>query len=215
MLHRYGNAEDFNNRWNYRSIIGRLNFLEKNTRPYIAYATHQCACFFHDPKQQHAEAVEYLIKFLNTTKDKEIIIKPKGEPIIDIYMQMQTLVVTGTKPQHQRIQTPQNREQGVVMFANCPIIWVSKLQTKVALITTEAEYISLSQTLRDGIPLIYIVQELKDWKILNLNDKIKVHCRCYKDNTGALELSNVPKLRPKKNILILYNTFFENIFQDY
>ena len=81
------------------------------------------------------------------------------------------------------------------MFANCPIIWVSKLQTQVALSTTAAEYISLSQSLQDGILLAQIVHESKDQNILNLNDKIKVRCRCYKDNAGALELSNVPKVR--------------------
>jgi hypothetical protein len=29
--------------WDYRSIIGKLNFLEKSTRPDIAFAVHQCA----------------------------------------------------------------------------------------------------------------------------------------------------------------------------
>ena len=85
ILHRYENAEDSDNRCNYSSIIGRLHLLEKNTQPDIAYATHQCACFSYDPKQQHTEAVEYLIKYLHAAKDKGIIMKPKGKPIIEIY----------------------------------------------------------------------------------------------------------------------------------
>ena len=36
----------------------------------------------------------------------------------------------------------------VIMYANCPIYWVSKLQTEIALSTAEAEYIALSQALR-------------------------------------------------------------------
>jgi hypothetical protein len=33
----------------------------------------------------------------------------------------------------------------MIMYVACPLIWVSKLQTEVALSTTKAEYIALSQ----------------------------------------------------------------------
>jgi hypothetical protein len=45
----------------------------------------------------------------------------------------------------------------VIMYANCPIHWVSRLQTEIALSTTEAEYIALSQALRNVIPLITLL----------------------------------------------------------
>jgi hypothetical protein len=35
----------------------------------------------------------------------------------------------------------------VIMYADCPILWVSHLQTEIALSTAEAEYIALSQAL--------------------------------------------------------------------
>ena len=41
----------------------------------------------------------------------------------------------------------------IIKFANCPVCWVSKLQIEVALSTTEAEYISLSQSTRDLLPI--------------------------------------------------------------
>ena len=34
----------------YRSVVGKLNFLEKDSRPDIAYAVHQCTRFSEDPK---------------------------------------------------------------------------------------------------------------------------------------------------------------------
>ena len=40
----------FNERFNYRAIIGRLNFLEKSTRPDIAYVVHQHTRFAANPK---------------------------------------------------------------------------------------------------------------------------------------------------------------------
>lgn len=36
--------------WNYRSLIGILNFLVNSTHPELAYSVHQCACFCNNPK---------------------------------------------------------------------------------------------------------------------------------------------------------------------
>ena len=33
--------------WNYASVVGMLLYLAGNTRPYIAFAVHQCAWFSH------------------------------------------------------------------------------------------------------------------------------------------------------------------------
>jgi hypothetical protein len=35
--------------WNYRSVIGKLNYLANNTRPDISMVVHQCACFCSNP----------------------------------------------------------------------------------------------------------------------------------------------------------------------
>ena len=43
----------------------------------------------------------------------------------------------------------------------CPIIWASKLQSQVALSTTEAEYIAMSMALRDVIPVMELLNEMK------------------------------------------------------
>ena len=37
----------------YRAVMGKLNFLEKSSRPDIAYATHQCARFSEEPRVLH------------------------------------------------------------------------------------------------------------------------------------------------------------------
>ena len=48
------------------------------------------------------------------------------------------------------------------MNASCPIIWKAVLQTQVSLSTTEAEYISLSQSLREVITIINLLNEMKE-----------------------------------------------------
>jgi hypothetical protein len=48
----------------------------------------------------------------------------------------------------------------IVTYCGCPIHWVSKLQSEVALSTTESEYIALSMGSRELIPLRCLVIEL-------------------------------------------------------
>jgi hypothetical protein len=50
----------------------------------------------------------------------------------------------------------------VINFAGCPVIWSSKLQTEIALSTTEAEYIALSTSAREIIPLLSLAKEAKN-----------------------------------------------------
>jgi hypothetical protein len=47
-------------------------------------------------------------------------------------------------------------------YGGCPIIWASQLQSEIALSTTEAEYLALSTALRNTIPLMRLLNELKD-----------------------------------------------------
>ena len=48
----------------------------------------------------------------------------------------------------------------VILYAGAPILWVSKLQTEIALSTTEVEYIALSHSMRDLIPTKTLLHEL-------------------------------------------------------
>ena len=86
----------------------------------------------------------------------------------------------------------------VISYANCPLIWSSKLQSIIALSTTEAEYIALSTALRDVIYLLNLVEEFNEHGIKVPNNKAPtVTCRVFEDNVGAIELANDPKLRPR------------------
>jgi hypothetical protein len=48
----------------------------------------------------------------------------------------------------------------VICYANCPIVWCSKLQTKIALSTGEAEYIAMSHALRETIPIQNLIKNI-------------------------------------------------------
>ena len=72
ILTRNDNGTDHDKSFHYRSVIGKLNYLEKATRPDISFATHQCARFVADHKKSHARAVRWLGHYLLHSKRKDI-----------------------------------------------------------------------------------------------------------------------------------------------
>ena len=88
-------------------------------------------------------------------------------------------------------------------------MWTSKLQTEIALSTVEAEYIALSQSLREVICMMQMAEEMKAKEIPLVGDaQTTIMCNAFEDNTGALELAKVPKMRPRtKHINIKYHHF--------
>ena len=47
-----------------------------------------------------------------------------------------------------------------IMYVGYPVLWVSCLQTEISLSMTEAEYIALSQSMRDVVPLMNLLSEI-------------------------------------------------------
>jgi hypothetical protein len=90
----------------------------------------------------------------------------------------------------------------------CPITWASKLQTQIALSNTEAEYISLSQSLREVIAMINLMTEVNILGVCNYCTVPNVDCKAFEDNIVALELANAPKMRPiTKHINLVFHHF--------
>ena len=54
LLSRYSNPKDFDKSFNYLSLIGNLNYMEKGSFSVIEYTNHQCARLYTCPKKEHA-----------------------------------------------------------------------------------------------------------------------------------------------------------------
>ena len=92
------------------------------------------------------------------------------------------------------------------------IIWASKLQSQVVLSITEAEYIAMSMALRDVIPIMELMTKLRERNFKVICTQPQVYCKVFEDNSGALELARLPKLRPRtKHINICYHHFWEHV----
>ena len=89
------------------------------------------------------------------------------------------------------------------------------MQTEIALSTTEAEYIALSQSLREIIPLLEMMHELRNVYEL-AEDKPLINCTLFEDNNGALQLAREPKYRPRtKHITLKYHHFRQYVKQGF
>ena len=85
------------------------------------------------------------------------------------------------------------------------------MQTEIALLTTEAEYIILSQSMRDFIPLRHIILEVSS--VFGIRcDSWNSYTTTFEDNKGEIELAKEPKYRPRtKHLSIKWLHFREHI----
>ena len=196
--------------WNYRQAIGMLNYLSGTTRPDIAMAVHQAARFCIDPKLSHERAIYRLGKYLLGTMDQGIIIKPDTTKGLECFVDADFAGGWNVLDADET-SSVYSRTGYVIMYAGCPLHWISKLQSEVSLSTTESEYIALSQAMRDVIPLIDLLEEI-DEIIPVYKPKPRVHCKVWEDNEGCVSLATQQKFSPRtKHIAVKYHHFREKV----
>ena len=57
ILNKSKDSPEFDRSFNYRSAIGKMNYIEKGSRSELAYAIHQCAQYSTDLRKEHGDAV--------------------------------------------------------------------------------------------------------------------------------------------------------------
>jgi hypothetical protein len=80
----------------------------------------------------------------------------------------------------------------------------------------EAEYIAMSQALCDVIPIMNLLQKMRerDFQFF-FTDKPHVYWKVFDDNSSALELARLPKLCPRtKHINVCYHHFANTCVRD-
>jgi hypothetical protein len=83
----------------------------------------------------------------------------------------------------------------------------------MAITSQEAEYIALSQAMREGGLTYHMVNgRARQPGIPVLNATPKIHCKVFEDDAGVIEIANVPKMRPRtKHLNIKYHHFREEV----
>jgi hypothetical protein len=104
----------------------------------------------------------------------------------------------------------------VMTLGGCPILWNSKLQTEIALSTTgEAEYIALSQAMRELIPLRRLLLEVfVAMKLSGMTGSV-VKSIVFEDNNRAIATATAVKMTPRtKHIAVKYHFFKSHVNEE-
>ena len=85
--------------------------------------------------------------------------------------------------------TARSRHGYIILYYGCPLIWKSQLQTEIAISSTESEYTGLSYALRETIPLMALLEELREQHFPVDQTKVSLQCKVFEDNSGAIEIA--------------------------
>ncbi len=183
------NGKEASRSINYDSVVGMLLHLG-HSPPDISFATHQCAQYTHSPKKTHEDALKQMGWYLNGTKNYGLILNPSNIFKIDCYPDTDFAGLWTQDDKHNP-HCVHSCTGYVICLANCPVIWKSKLQTKIVLSTMEAKYVALSSSCHDLFPLIDITKELSSTFDLQLQANPNMHIKNHEDNVGALALGEL------------------------
>lgn len=189
-------GKDRNQKWNYRSAVGCLSYLQAMIRPDITMAVQQCARFCNEPKREHEEAVKRICRYLLNTKNDGLVMKPDKSRGLECYVDADWAGSWLDRSSHDPLSS-HSRTGFVILYAGCPIIWASKMQQLIALSTTEAEYIALSTALRDVIYVINLLDDLRAHGFNVHHPTPKITCRTFEDNKSCIEIATNHKTRPR------------------
>jgi hypothetical protein len=184
----------------YRESVGSLLYLSQITRPDITFAVNLVSRYLEKPLIIHWNAVKRILKYLKGTFNYGLIYDSSVKLKLCGYSDADYAGDTTTR---------RSTSGSIFMMTNGIVAWCSQRQKSVALSTTEAEYVALSQA----------VQELT-WLTLLTSDLLETQGETpvlYADNQSAIKLLNNPEFHKRtKHIDVRYHyireKFNEGVF---
>jgi hypothetical protein len=133
--HRLKKSEDKQStKFPYRELIGSLMYLATSTRPDIATAVNTLARFSENPTQECVNMAKQVLRYLSATKTEGLT----------FYKTMNTPLFGCVDSNWAREPKAKSRTGFALFRGGAACVWKTKVQSIVALSSTEAEYIALS-----------------------------------------------------------------------
>ena len=148
----------------YANAIGALMYAMVCTRPDISHAVSIVSRYMHNPGKEHWQAVKWILRYIYGTVDVGLKFernKADGNHLVG-YVDSD---FAGD------LDKRRSTTGYVFTMAGGPICWRSTLQSTVALSTTEAEYMAVTEAFKEAIWLLGLT---KDFGIVQEN--VKVFC---------------------------------------
>ncbi|KAF0706887.1 hypothetical protein AaE_013900 [Aphanomyces astaci] len=179
----------------YRSAVGCLMYLMVATRPDNATAVGAASQFLERPGRQHWNAVKRIFQYLQGTQDFGIH-----------YERVERSVCGYSDADWAGDVDTRHSTSGYCFLLNNGIVsWKSHKQRTVALSSTEAEYMGLTEAAQEALWMKALLQELGE-----LEDGVPI--TIWEDNQGSIALAkNTEHHRRTKHIDIRYHFIREKV----
>ena len=160
----------------YRSGVGTLLYLTKHSRPDISNAVRELSRTMDAPAPVHLKEMYKVIRHVLSTKGYELKFELRKDMIKWVLKALSDSDFASDK------ETRISVFGYIIYFCGVPISWRSKGMNSFVLSTTEAEYMALSEVVKE---LKFIVQLLQ-----TMNIEVEVPITVHVDNVRAIWLSN-------------------------
>ncbi|XP_073284995.1 secreted RxLR effector protein 161-like [Primulina huaijiensis] len=149
-------------RGRYQRLVGKLIYLS-HTRPDIGFSVSVVSQFMNDPREEHMEAVNRILRYLKLSSGKGILFKQSTNRSIEVYTD-----ADWAGDIMDRISTS---GYSTFIWGNL-VTWRSKKQSVVARSSAEAEFRSLALGICEGIWLKRVLHDLN----MKTDDSISMYC---------------------------------------
>jgi hypothetical protein len=187
-------ANEPNRSNSYARLLGELQFIANNTRPDISFAVNRLAAYTANPSLQHYGALKRVLRYLAGTKTLGITYRKTQ----DNNQSSKNLFYGFADTSHASEDDMKSVTGYVFLAGGGAVTWKSKKQTIIALSTTEAEYIALSEAGREAVWLRNLYGELgfAQQSATTING----------DNNGSVVLTRNPQFHQRsKHIALRYH----------
>lgn len=171
----------------YQSLVGSLMYACIGTRPDLAHAVTVLSQFSSCPSESHLKAAKRTIRYLKGTLDWTLTYPRKNDSILHGF---------SDASYGNFIDDRKSCSGYIFRLGEASVSWSSKKQSTVALSTTEAEYMAMSDASRHMIWMKFALSELRQNYMLIL----------HADSKGAIDLASNHKVSQRsKHIDIRYH----------
>ncbi|XP_070020194.1 secreted RxLR effector protein 161-like [Nicotiana sylvestris] len=121
------------------------------TRPDISQAIGVVSRYMHNPGKEHWQAVKWILRYIHNTVDVGLVFEKEGNQYVVGYCDSD---FAGD------LDKRRSTTGYMFNFAKAPVSWKSTLQSTVDLSTTEAEYMAITEAVKEAICLQGLLKEL-------------------------------------------------------
>ena len=181
----------------YQSLVGSLMYAMLGTRPDLSFAVTKLSQFGSNPTEYHLKAAKHVLRYLSATQNNRLQFGSIDDNEITGYSDSDWAA-----DQNDRHSTTGY----TFLYAGGSICWASRKQPTVALSSTEAEYMAISDASRHAIWLRTLFTELG----FKQPNPLPIHV----DNKGSVDLALNPVHHKRTKHIDIKHHFIRQCLED-